>query len=69
MKEQYERNGYTIIRNVLDEELIQEASAHVDWLIKKYPDTPPVNFHSHLVKDDAFWVRLVSDNRLVDIAE
>ena len=69
VKEQYERNGYAIIRNVLDKELIQEASAHVDWLIRKYPDTPPEHFHSDLVEHDAFWLRLVSDDRLLDIAE
>jgi len=66
---QYERDGYVIYRGVLDAELMVEASDHIDWLIKKYPDKRPEEFDTWAVKDDPFWVRLVSDQRLLDVAE
>ena len=69
IRQQYEREGYAIFQNVLDPGLIQEASNHISWLIKKNPDVRPEHLHHHLVADDAFWVRLISDERLLDIAE
>jgi flavin-dependent dehydrogenase len=32
---QYDREGYTIYRNVLDADLVAEASDHVVWLLQK----------------------------------
>jgi len=69
LKESYERDGYAIARNVLDEQLVGEAQSHVQWLIKKHPELRPEQFHNDLVKDDPFWVRLVRDSRLLDVAE
>lgn len=66
---EYERNGFAIIRNVLDANLIEEARSHVEWLTRRYPDLRPEHFHHPLIRNDAFWVRLVTDPRLVDIAE
>ena len=68
-KEQCERDGFAIFRNVLDPDLIAEASAHVDWLAKRHPDLRPENYHHVLMRTDPFWVRLVSDPRLLDIAQ
>lgn len=68
-RQQYEREGYAIFQNVLDPGLIQEASNHINWLLEKHPDVRPEQLHHHLVADDAFWVRLISDERLLDIAE
>jgi ectoine hydroxylase-related dioxygenase (phytanoyl-CoA dioxygenase family) len=68
-KEQYDRDGYAIFRQVLDAELVQEASNHIDWLLARNPGLRPEQLHHWLVKDDPFWVRLVSDDRLLDIAE
>jgi len=68
-KDQFERDGYAIFPEVLDAELIQEASDHVDWLLAKHPDLRPEQLHHNLVSDDPFWIRLVSDDRLLDIAE
>jgi len=65
----YERDGYAIFRGVLDAELIAEVDAHIDWLIKRYPDKRPEALDTWAVKDDPFWVRLVSDQRLLDVAE
>jgi ectoine hydroxylase-related dioxygenase (phytanoyl-CoA dioxygenase family) len=68
-RDQYELDGYVVFRNVLDADLVAEADAHVDWLRAKHPDLRPENLGHWLVKDDPFWVRLVSDDRLLDIAE
>jgi phytanoyl-CoA hydroxylase len=68
-RSEYERNGYVIVRDVLDAELVGEARKHVDWLIEQHPGTRPELLDTEMVKDDPFWVRLVSDDRLLDIAE
>lgn len=67
--EQYERDGFAILRNVIDADLVREASQHLEWLMKKYPDLRPEHLHHPLMENDAFWVRLVTDERLLDIAE
>jgi ectoine hydroxylase-related dioxygenase (phytanoyl-CoA dioxygenase family) len=68
-KSHFEREGYAIFRNVLDAGLIGEARQHVDWLLQKHPDTRPEQLHHFLMTDDPFWVRLISDDRLLDIAK
>lgn len=65
----YTTEGYGIFCNVLDADLIGEASRHVDWLVKKNPDLRPEQLHNWLMQNDPFWVRLISDARLLDIAE
>jgi ectoine hydroxylase-related dioxygenase (phytanoyl-CoA dioxygenase family) len=67
--EQYEREGYVLFQNVLDEALIQEASDHVAWLLEKNPGVRPEHLGHTLMTNDPFWVRLVSDDRLLDIAQ
>jgi len=66
---QYETDGFAVFRNVIDRDLIGEANQHIEWLMKKYPDLRPEHFHHPLMRNDAFWVRLVADDRLLDIAE
>jgi phytanoyl-CoA hydroxylase len=66
--ERYARDGFAIIRGVLDPRLIDEARSHVAWLCKQYPDLRPEHLHHPLMRDDAFWVRLVTDPRLLGIA-
>ncbi|MCW3052580.1 MAG: Phytanoyl-CoA dioxygenase, partial [Chthonomonadales bacterium] len=39
--EQYERDGYALFPNVLDADLIGEASDHVAWLQAKHPHLRP----------------------------
>ncbi|MCG8607225.1 phytanoyl-CoA dioxygenase family protein [bacterium] len=65
----YDSYGYAVFREVLDNELIQEARDHVDWLLERNPGTRPEQLHHSLMQDDPFWVRLISDDRLLDIAE
>jgi len=69
LKEQYERDGYVIMRDVLDADLVAEAQGHIDWLLKRNPDLRPEQLGHKLMTQDAFWVRLVSDDRLLDIAQ
>ncbi|MEI5103110.1 phytanoyl-CoA dioxygenase family protein [Streptomyces sp. PmtG] len=66
---EYAEQGFSIIRNVIPQDVLEEVRAHVDWLTRKYPDLRPEHFHHPLIRNDAFWARLVSDPRLVDIAE
>jgi hypothetical protein len=66
---QYATEGYVLFSDVLDAGLIQEASSHVDWLLARNPGLRPEQLHHHLITKDPFWVRLISDDRLLDIAE
>jgi len=68
LKEKYQKDGFAIIRNVIDAELISEAQEHIKWLCRKYSDLRPEHLHHPLMRDDAFWVRLVTDKRLISIA-
>jgi phytanoyl-CoA hydroxylase len=61
--------GYVSFRNVLDADLVKEAQDHVTWLVRRHPDVRPEHLGHELVRTDPFWVRLVSDDRLLDIAE
>jgi phytanoyl-CoA hydroxylase len=67
--EQYDRDGYVIFREVLDPALIREASDHVEWLMQRHPEHRPERLGHDLMTHDPFWVRLISDARLLDIAE
>lgn len=67
--QQYEREGYVLFHHVLDPSLVREASDHVAWLQARNPDLRPEQLHHFLMTDDPFWVRLISDERLLDIAE
>jgi phytanoyl-CoA hydroxylase len=65
----FQRDGYAIFRNVLDAELIHEASNHVDWLQRRNPGLRPEKLDHQLLGKDPFWLRLVSDARLLNVAE
>jgi len=67
--DRYKRDGYLIFRNVIDADLIAEASAHVDWLAQRHPDVRTEQLGHTFLPDDPFWIRVVSDDRLLDIAE
>jgi ectoine hydroxylase-related dioxygenase (phytanoyl-CoA dioxygenase family) len=80
LKSAYDTDGYVIIRNAIEEgldarfarhapDLAAEAVEHCKWLIARHPELRPEDLGHSLVPDDPFWVRLVSDDRLLDIAE
>lgn len=68
-KETFDQEGYVKFPQVLDQELIKEAQEHLEWLIKKNPNRRPETLGHDLMANDPFWVRLISDERLLDIAE
>jgi Phytanoyl-CoA dioxygenase (PhyH) len=68
-RHEYAEQGYVIFPRVLDEALVGEASGHVEWLQQKHPELRPERLGHQLLADDPFWLRLVSDERLLDIAE
>jgi len=68
-RDQYDDDGYSIYRQVIDADLIREASDHVDWLLANNPGIRPEQLHNNLMTNDPFWVRLVADDRLLDVAQ
>jgi len=69
IKAQYDRDGYVLFRNVIDADLVREASQHIDWLLARHPELRPEQLWHTLVPGDPFWVRLISDSRLLDIGQ
>lgn len=65
----YDEDGYTIVRDVIDDDLVAEARDHVEWLREQHPDKRPEQLGADLMGDDPFWVRLVSDERILDVVE
>lgn len=65
----YEEEGWAVVRGVIDQNLVEEARQHVDWLLERNPGTRPEQLHHTLIPNDPFWVRLVSDDRLLDVVE
>ena len=68
IKEAYDDEGFFIVRNVLDTDLINELDQHIDWLIARHPDLRPERLGHWLVAEDPFWVRFISDQRLLNVA-
>lgn len=69
VRERYERDGYAVIRGAISEDLARETRAHVEWLIERNPDKRPEQLDHSLINDDPFWLRLVGDDGLLDVAE
>lgn len=65
----YDEQGYVIVPKAIDAELVAEARSHIEWLMAKHPTTRPENLGHTLMANDPFWVRLISDDRLLDIAQ
>ena len=65
----YQRDGVVVVRKVLDADLLAELDRHIDWLIAAHPELRPERLGHWLLARDPFWVRFVSDHRLLDIAE
>jgi phytanoyl-CoA hydroxylase len=69
MRSAYDKEGYVLAHGVIDQGLVEEARRHVDWLLERNPGVRPEQLHHELMRDDPFWIRLVSDERLLDAAE
>jgi Phytanoyl-CoA dioxygenase (PhyH) len=68
-RERFAEDGYAIFPSLLDTALVAEAGDHVTWLQRKHPDLRPEQLHHWLMWDDPFWLRLLADDRLLDIVE
>lgn len=68
VRERFDRDGYVIFRNVVDDALLAEVGGHVEWLQRRHPDVEPEQLGHVYMREDPFWVRLVGDDRLLDIA-
>jgi ectoine hydroxylase-related dioxygenase (phytanoyl-CoA dioxygenase family) len=69
LRQAYDHDGYVIAREVIDRDLAQEACDHVNWLLAKNPELRPEDLNHNLMIGDPFWHRLISDPRLLDLAE
>ena len=69
LKKEYDINGYAIVRNVIDPELVSEVENHVHWLSKKHPDTRPEAFHHSLLVHDPFIHHLLDSEKILDVIE
>jgi len=69
IKDAYDQDGVVIVREVLDRDFVGELNQHIDWLIERNPELRPETLGHWMVADDPFWVRFVSDNRLLDVAQ
>lgn len=68
-KQHFDREGYAIFRQVIDADLLKEVNSHLDWLHAKYPHLRPENYNHELVRTDPFWVHLISNEGLLDVAQ
>lgn len=69
LRQEYDEKGYVIARQAIDPGLAAETADHVQWLIRKHPDTRPERLHHGLLTHDPFMWRLTGDDRLLDIAQ
>ncbi len=69
IRREYRESGFVVVRDVLDQALVADANRHVDWLRHRHPELRADALGHELARDDPFWYRLVSDPRLLDIAE
>ena len=69
LKKDYDKDGYVIVRNVIDFDLISELENHVYWLSKKYPEIHPEAFHHELLVNDPFLHKVLNTSSILDIVE
>jgi len=62
------RDGYTVIPEVVDKALIAHLRDHLEHLMARFPGIPTEHLHHVIYRNDPFWVRVVSDPRLLDCA-
>ena len=69
LKNEYQRNGYAIVQNVISSHMAKQVGAHVNWLRLKYPDTRPESFHHHMLVNDPFIHHIIENHKLLDVIE
>ena len=66
--EAYSRDGYVLVRDVIDADLLAEMRQHVEWLQKRYGEDAEL-LQIACNNSDPFWLRIVGDDRLLDLAQ
>ena len=66
LKKNYERDGYAIVRNVIDPDLAMEIENHIKWLSGKHPNTRPEAFHHDMLIHDPFIHHLLHQEKILD---
>lgn len=69
VRRDYDRDGYVVLRGVLDAVTMAGVARHVDGLLARHPDRRGEDLGHDLIAADRFWVDLVADPRLLDVAE
>ena len=69
IKQNYKNNGYAMIRDVIELDLVEEVQKHVEWLQNKYPKIRPEAFHHDLLVNDPFIHKLLNNQNMLDIVE
>ena len=67
--ENYEKVGYSIVRNVIDKSLVSEIKAHIEWLSKRHPNVHPEAFHHELLVNDPFIHKILHTKSILDVVE
>lgn len=67
--DRYAIDGYFVFRDVLGADMVAAANRHVDSLLANHPERRPEELGHDLARTDPFWIGLVSEPSLVDIAE
>lgn len=68
VRDHFDREGYAVVPRAIDTDLLAEARGHIDFLVRRHPELRPERIGHTLVAQDPFWLRLVSDPGLLDIA-
>lgn len=69
LTEQFERDGFVLVPDAVGIDWVERARDHVSSLMAAHPGIRPEQLHHDLAKNDPEWLALVSDPRLVDLAE
>jgi hypothetical protein len=64
---EYNEKGFVIVRNVLPLDVVKRVSDHVEWLQKQHPDVDPELLEHWFMREDPFWVSLISHPALIDV--
>jgi ectoine hydroxylase-related dioxygenase (phytanoyl-CoA dioxygenase family) len=70
LRNQYQCDGYVIVRNVVEAASAAEAKQHALETVARFPDDTPEQLHRRpLWFEDSFYHRFVHQPKLIDLAE
>jgi ectoine hydroxylase-related dioxygenase (phytanoyl-CoA dioxygenase family) len=68
-EDDYERDGFTVVRGLIDTAVLAAAEDHLAALLASQPEAAERNLAAGVVVGDAAWLALVSHGPLLDLAE